>query len=124
MGAFLYRASPISLSERQRNALRLQDKSIAEFYADKAVMAIVGAVLPGLVGFALAYALDVVSPLPALAAVLGLVVGYFIPNLLLNRAAEAAQTGASEALLAYIELVTLERLTNARPPRPCTMRPR
>ncbi len=117
MGAFLYRVSPISLSERQRNALRLQDKSIAEFYADKAVMAIVGAVLPGLVGFALAYAFGVISPLPALAALLGVVIGYFIPNLLLNRAADAAQTGASEALLAYIELVTLERLTNASAPQ-------
>ena len=52
-----------------------------------------------------------------LAALIGVVIGYFIPNLLLNRAAEAAQTGASEALLAYIELVTLERLTNASAPQ-------
>jgi tight adherence protein C len=50
LGASIYRAVPIPLSARQNRALRLQNKSIAEFYADKAVMAIVGAVLPGLAG--------------------------------------------------------------------------
>lgn len=50
LGAFIYRVVPIPLSAGQRRALRLQDKSIAEFYADKAVMAIIGAVLPGLAG--------------------------------------------------------------------------
>src|SRR5688500_10608083 len=45
LGALLYRIYPISLSERQRRALQLQDKPIAEFYADKAVMIIIGALL-------------------------------------------------------------------------------
>ena len=34
LGALLYRVAPIPLSHGQRRALRLQDKSIAEFYAD------------------------------------------------------------------------------------------
>ena len=51
LGALLYRITPVPLTERQRRALRLQDKPIAEFYADKAVMMIIGALLPGLVGF-------------------------------------------------------------------------
>ena len=55
LGAFIYRVVPIPLSDGQRRALRLQDKPIAEFYADKAVMAIVGAMLPGLAGGAFAY---------------------------------------------------------------------
>ena len=42
-------------------ALRLQDKPIAEFYADKIVMAVVGAVLPALVGFACRLLTGVVS---------------------------------------------------------------
>ena len=106
LGAFLYRVSPIALRESQRRALQLQDKSIAEFYADKAVMALIGLLMPSLVGFGLTYTFGSVSPLPA-------VVGYFVPDLLLGRAQESAQTGAAEAVLAYIELVTLERLTNA-----------
>lgn len=113
LGALLYRLSPATLGERQRRALRLQDKSIAEFYADKAVMAVIGLVLPTVAGFALAYAFGYVSPLPAAAGVIGVVVGWFAPDLLLRRANERAHSGAAEAVLTYIELVTLERLANA-----------
>jgi tight adherence protein C len=113
LGAFLYRIVPIPLSNGQRRALRLQDRSIAEFYADKAVMAIIGAVLPGLAGGALAYLTGHLSPIPAIAVVAGGVIGFFVPDLLLGRAAANVRTGAAEALLVYIDLVTLERLTNA-----------
>jgi tight adherence protein C len=113
LGAFLYRVLPIALSNGQRRALRLQDKSIAEFYADKAVMAIIGAVLPGLAGGAFAYLTGHLSPIPAIAAVVGGVIGFFVPDLLLRRTTDNVRTGAAEALLVYIDLVTLERLANA-----------
>jgi hypothetical protein len=113
LGAFLYRIVPIPLSNGQRGALRLQDKSISEFYADKAVMAIIGALLPGLVGAAFAYLTGHLSVIPALAAVMGGVIGFFVPDLLLSRTTARVQSGATEALLVYIDLVTLERLTNA-----------
>jgi tight adherence protein C len=113
LGAFTYRVVPIPLSNGQRRALRLQDKAIAEFYADKAVMAIIGAVLPGLAGVAFTYLTGALSPIPAIAAVAGAVIGFFIPDLLLGRTTDNAHTGAAEALLVYIDLVTLERLTNA-----------
>ena len=113
LGAYLYRATPIPLSERQRQALRLQDKSIAEFYADKAVMTIVGALLPGVVGVAYAALNEQLSVGPAVAAVVGAAVGFFVPDLLLTRATTRVRAGAVEALLVYIDLVTLERLTNA-----------
>ena len=117
LGAALYRRTPVPLSERQRQALRLQDKSIAEFYADKAVMAIVGAALPAVLGAVFALTTGSVGPLPAVVAVAGAAVGFFVPDLLLRRAAAAARSGAVEALLLYIELVTLERLTNASAPQ-------
>ncbi len=113
LGAFVYRAMPIPLSNGQRRALRLLDKPIAEFYADKAVMAIVGTVLPGLAACAFAYLTGYLSPIPAIAAVVGGVIGFFVPDLLLRRATTSVWTGAAEALLVYIDLVTLERLTNA-----------
>ena len=113
LGAFLYRVAPIPLSNGQRRALRLQDKSIAEFYADKAVMAIIGAVLPALAGGAFAYFTGQLSPIPAIAVVLGGLIGFFIPDVLLRRTTDSVRTGAAEALLVYIDLVTLERLTNA-----------
>ena len=113
LGAFLYRVVPIPLSNGQRGALRLQDKSIPEFYADKAVMAIIGALLPGLVGAAFAYLTGHLSVIPALVAVVGGAMGFFVPDLALRRTTARVQSGATEALLVYIDLVTLERLTNA-----------
>ena len=113
LGAFLYRVVPIPLSNGQRRALRLQDKSIAEFYADKAVMAIIGAVLPALAGGAFAYLTGQLSPIPAIAVLLGGLIGFFVPDVVLRRTTDNVRTGAAEALLVYIDLVTLERLTNA-----------
>lgn len=113
LGAALYRRTPVPLSDRQRHALQLQDKSIAEFYADKAVMAVVGAALPAVVGVVLGWLTGSVGVLPAAAALIGAAVGFFVPDLLLGRAAVVVRANAAEALLLYIELVTLERLTNA-----------
>ncbi len=113
LGALLYRISPLPLSERQRHALRLKDKPIAEFYADKAVMMIIGAVLPGLAAFGWSLATGSTASWPALFGLAGLVIGFFVPDLLLRRDAEGARSGAVEALLVYVDLVTLERLANA-----------
>jgi tight adherence protein C len=113
LGALIYRAVPIFLSGRQHRALRLQDKSIAEFYADKAVMAIIGAVLPGLAGCGFVYLTGHLSPIPVIAVVVGALSGFFVPDLLLRRKVHNVWVGATEALLVYIDLVTLERLTNA-----------
>jgi tight adherence protein C len=113
VGALVYRRSPIPLSQRQRQLLRLQDKSIAEFYADKVVMALVGAILPSLVGFAWGWLTGRPSWWPAGLALVGLVAGYFVPDLLLRRSGKATQSRAVESLLVFIDLVTLERLANA-----------
>lgn len=113
LGGFLYRHSPVSLSERQRQNLRLQNKTTSEFYSDKAVLTLVGAVTPALVATAVAYLTGRPSALPVLVAVVGAVVGSFIPDLTLLRSTRAARTSAVEALLVYIDLVTLERLANA-----------
>lgn len=112
-GALLYRRSPLPLGEGQRRALRLQDKSIAEFYADKAVMAIIGAALPAVLGVVLSLGSAPVGALPLVASLAGAVFGFFVPDLLLRRSSAVVRTGTLEALLLYIELVTLERLTNA-----------
>jgi hypothetical protein len=53
------------------------------------------------------------SAVPAAAVVVGAVIGFFVPDLLLRRTARHVSVGATEALLVYIDLVTLERLTNA-----------
>ena len=113
LGALIYRRSPIALTSRQRQLLAMQDKSIAEFYADKLVMAGVGAVLPALVGFAWGWMTGRPTWWPAGLALIGLVAGYFIPDLLLRRSGKATQSRTVESLLVFIDLVTLERLANA-----------
>jgi tight adherence protein C len=113
LGALLYRILPTTLTDRQRRALRLQDKPIAEFYADKAVMMIIGALLPGMVGFLWALSVGSIGAWPALFSLGGAVIGFFVPDLLLRQASDATRSGAVEALLVYIDLVTLERLANA-----------
>lgn len=113
LGAFVYRFSPFPLSEKRRRVLRLHDKSIAEFYADKAVMAIIGAVLPALAAFVIASFTGQLGALPAVASLAGALLGFFIPDLLIGRATSVIRSGAVDALLVYIDLVTLERLTNA-----------
>lgn len=113
LGALLYRRSPVPLSSRQRQLLRLQGKSIAEFYADKIVMAVVGAVLPAMIGLAWGWMTGRPSWWPAGLALVGIALGFFVPDLLLRRSSKVSQAGAVESLLVYIDLVTLERLANA-----------
>jgi len=113
LGALVYRRSPVPLTPRQRQLLRLQDKPIAEFYADKMVMAVVGAILPALVGFGWGLMTGRPSWWPAGLALIGLVLGFFVPDLLLRRSGKASQARAVESLLVFIDLVTLERLANA-----------
>jgi tight adherence protein C len=113
LGAYVYRRSPFPLTPRQRQLLRLQDKSIAEFFADKAVMAVVGAIMPAMLGFAWGGMTGRPSWWPAGLALAGLIVGYLTPDLLLRRSGKATQSRAVESLLVFIDLVTLERLANA-----------
>ena len=113
LGALVYRRSPVPLTPRQRQLLRLQDKPVAEFYADKVVMALVGAILPALIGFGWGLMTGRPSWWPAGLALIGLVLGFFVPDFLLRRSGKASQTRAVESLLVFIDLVTLERLANA-----------
>jgi tight adherence protein C len=113
LGAWLYRINPIPLSVRQRRALRLRGKSIAEFYADKAVMALIGAVLPTLFALALWASGGQPGLLPTMLCLIGAACGFFVPDLLLLRSTSAARSDAVESLLVFIDLVTLERLANA-----------
>ena len=113
LGEWLYRHVPVPLAGRQRQSLRLQGKSVAEFYADKFVWAMVGASLPIAAGAAQFFLGGRPSGWVAAASVIGLGLGFFVPDLLLRRQARTSRGNAVEALLVYLDLVTLERLANA-----------
>lgn len=113
LGAWLYRVSPIPLTARQRQNLQIRNKPVTEFFAEKGVMALVGALCPGLIATAWWLLGDWPPALPGLFALLGALIGYMVPDLMLRGGAKTVRSDAGEALLMFIDLVTLERLSNA-----------
>lgn len=114
LGGWLYRRTPVPLTAGQQRALQIRGRSITEFYADKAVWTIIGLTMPPiLAGFWALMTGSVPLAVPALVGVVGAVVGYFVPDLLLRGQAVETRNDASSAVLMYIDLVTLERMANA-----------
>ena len=113
IGVWLYRRSPFTPTARQLQNLQLSNRSVAEFFGDKAALALAGALLPGLLAAVWTAVFDLPAATPAIAAVIGMVVGYFVPDLMLRSSAGGTRADAGDALLTYIDLVTLERLANA-----------
>ncbi|NNG20477.1 hypothetical protein HJ590_13060 [Naumannella sp. ID2617S] len=112
IGLWFYRHTPIPLLDSQLRLLELRNRSVAEFFTEKLVMALLGACVPTVLGVAFTFALGIPLAIPAIAALAGLVLGYFVPDLLLHRSAEQSRGDAMEALFCFFDLVTLERLAN------------
>lgn len=111
-GLWVQRHTPLGVSGEQARLLELRDKSVHEFFADKLIMGLCGAFVPGILGL-LAIMLAGVAPfLPAGLVLVGAIVGWFTPDVLLRRESATARAGAGEALFTYFDLVTLERLAN------------
>lgn len=111
-GLWLYRRTPIPLTAGQRRMLELRNKPVAEFFADKLVMSVLGLVVPGLLGWLFLPLFGLPPAVPVLAGVLGLVLGWFAPDLSLRRTGDRARLDAAEAMFTFFDLVTLERLAN------------
>lgn len=111
-GLWLYQHSPIPLHSSQLRLLELRNKSVAEFFADKLVLALLGLSVPTILGAVFTIAVGIPVTVPVLLALLGLIAGWFTPDLLLQRAGERSRSDAQEALFSYFDLVTLERLAN------------
>lgn len=101
----------LTLSRRTTTMLLLQGRSRGDFVAEKLIMALLGAGAPAM-GAAAAQVIGTPLPVPALLVVVGGVVGWFIPNLLLSRSRRQVRASAGEALFAFVDLVVLERLAN------------
>jgi tight adherence protein C len=113
LGASVYRRLKLPVSNRQWQSLRLQGRTLADFYGDKAALALTGLVLPGLLGVLLSYLFGLPGFVPVGIGLLGALVGFFVPDLMLLRTTTSARSSAVEALLVFVDLVTLERLANA-----------
>lgn len=112
LGAWAFRHSPVRLTANQQRLLQLKNIPVTEFFADKTVMALLGAAVPILVGGFGSLVLGSSPTIPGGAALVLLALGWFTPDLLLRRAGKRAKVDAGEALFTYFDLVTLERLAN------------
>ncbi len=102
---------PVSAATLRR--LRIAGRSIDRHYAHKAVAGLAGLVLPSLAGAAFAIATGGGFAVPAVAGLVLAVGGFFLPDLLLRSADTERTEDATESLLTYFDLVTLERLANS-----------
>lgn len=93
--------------------LRMAGRSIERHYAAKAATALAGLALPSVVGAVLALTLGAGPEIPVVGGLLLGLLGFFLPDLLLRGAEAELTEDATEALLTYFDLVTLERLANA-----------
>lgn len=107
--ARLRRPLPAETVRRLRMAGRTPDRH----FAHKALWALAGLVVPALAGPAVAAVLGSGPEVPAAAGLVLGAAGFFLPDLLLRRADAAVTEDATEALLTYFDLVTLERLANS-----------
>ncbi len=112
LGAWTYAHLPYGLTRGQLTALRLKGTPIAQFFGEKLIMALVCAAVPALVGTVVTLGLHTPVLVPAGVAVLGAVIGWFIPDLQLRGNVGHARADAGEALFTFFDLVTLERLAN------------
>ncbi|HRA75782.1 MAG TPA: hypothetical protein PLE12_06060 [Propionicimonas sp.] len=112
VGAWLRQRSSLGVGDDTRRRLRIVGTSVDRHLARKAVGALLGLILPGLAGGWLSWLTGVPVVLPVLLGVAGAAVGFILPDLLLRQRDRAVTEDATEALLTFFDLVTLERLAN------------
>lgn len=106
---------PVSAETLRR--LRLVGRSVERHFTFKALGALVGALAPLFLAAIAAMIGGVGFAVIGLASIPLAVLGLFLPDLLLASGEAAATEDATEALLSYFDLVTLERLANRSGPQ-------
>lgn len=101
---------PASASTLRR--LKLAGRSLDRHYAYKGIWALLGLLLPTLCGAVLALMTGAGLLLPAGLGLVCSAIGFVLPDVLLRQAETEVAADATEALLTYFDLVTLERLAN------------
>ncbi|MFV0428367.1 MAG: type II secretion system F family protein [Arachnia sp.] len=112
-GTWLHRRLRLPLSARQQQLLLLQGRSAGDFFTEKLVLALMGALLPALWYATMAFLGRHPSPLPLGFSVVGAVGGYFLADARLATAATSTRRSAVESIHTFFDLVVLERLANA-----------
>jgi type II secretion system F domain protein len=113
LGDWLHATHKLPLTHNQQRLLLLSGRSVADFFAEKLVLATTGLLLPA-IWFVIQTVLgNPTTPVPLLLGpVLG-IGGYFLADLRLARTSRRVSRSTSEAVHTFFDLVALERLANA-----------
>ena len=112
LGALLLRRVPGALPGALDRNLRLLGRTRTRHAGLKVAWAGVGLLAPPLWGLAMWLAIGLPPAVPALAGPVLAVIGFVLPDLLLRGSGTEVTQDATEALLTFFDLVTLERLAN------------
>ncbi|AMS05821.1 hypothetical protein DUY81_01160 [Acidipropionibacterium acidipropionici] len=108
------------VSQQTRRALALRGRSLGDFMIEKCVWALAGLMLPLLAAAAARLAGLNPPATPVLAAMALGLAGWFLPDLRLRSGRRETRQDAAEAVLSFIDLVTLARLANESASRALT----
>lgn len=111
LGSWAQRTLRIGVSPDLTRRLKLRNLTVSDFVVRKLGLALAGLLTP-LVALAVYLPRGESWPLAVPIALVTALLGFITPDLLLRGEAEAVTADATEALLTFFDLVTLERLAN------------
>ncbi len=112
-GERAWRRLRLPLTDAQLRQLQLQDRSPGDFFIEKLVWTVTGALLPGAWLLISTVTGGAPTAIPLLACVGGGIIGWFIADLRLRRGTEQQRRSATDGIHTFFDLVVLERLANA-----------
>lgn len=112
LGAWWIRTRRVAAPPILERQLTLRGQTLTTHYTRKVLFAMVGFLAPMAAVVGVWVLQGEVLVLPALLSLVLAVLGFLLPDLLLRGGGSDAQEDATEALLTYFDLVTLERLAN------------
>ena len=113
LGAWARLRLPGGVDERVGRQLQLRGITVDRFYSYKVISALCGLALPSLLGLVLLLVTGTSLLVPLLGSVVLGLFCFFVPDILIARGAASTSSDATEALLTFVDLVTLERLANS-----------
>ena len=112
-GGWLQRRLHLPVTVRQQQLLLLQERSVADFFAEKLVLSLAGVFLPTM-WLVLQYLMGgVPGPMPLVFSVLAGVAGYFLPDWRLSKSSHQVRRSTTQSIHTFFDLVALERMANA-----------
>lgn len=112
LGAWWLARRAVAVTPSLERRLQLRGRTLARHYTLKLAFAGVGFGAPLLAGLTMWLLRVPSSGIPAVFSLVGALAGFVLPDVLLRRATRQVSSDATESLLTFFDLVTLERLSN------------